>query len=282
MVERLLACKTDVNCRSYKTPPLVHAASSHNSCKKMVQLLLDNKADVNFPDAYGKTPLYGASENGMLENVRLLLQHKANVDQATAEGDTPLLVSMYYGGSRSRGILSELVRHKANPNVTTWGHDTPLHNAVSVGDVDGVRLLLQHKANVNQATLDSKETPLHVASSRGRIPIVRILLEAGADEHSINRSNGKKAIDVVCEKIIGDKTKLVERIRDMLMNAGPMHERLSKRCWRDWARVLCAPPSGRSGTDIPHEQLLEFFADNPGSRRWIGTKVILFCLGGAG
>ena len=288
MVKTLLACKTDVNCRSFQTPPLFAAASSlKSSCKKIVQVLLDNKADVNYPDVYGRTPLFGASARGRLEHVQILLQHKANVNQATNEGDTPLLVSTHYGGYRSRGILSELVRHKADPNATSWFNDTPLYSATAVGDIDGVRLLLQHKANVNQARRRDQQTPLHVASDRGHSHIVRVLLDAGADQHAI-MDNGKRAIDVVSDEItVGDQKKKRSStraavIRDMLINAGPPSERLTKRCWREWARALCAPPSGRSSAGTPHEQLREFFAHNPGSRRWIGTKVILFCRGGAG
>lgn len=293
MVETLLACKTDVNCRSFKIPPLFAAASSLNSsCKRIMQVLLDNKADVNYPDAYGRTPLYGASQQGKLENVKILLQHKANVDQATNEGDTPLLVSTHYGGYRSRGILSELVRHKADPNATSWFNDTPLYSAAAVGDIDGVRLLLQHKANVNQPRRRDQQTPLHVASAQGYSHIVQVLLDAGADQQAI-MDNGKRAIDVVCDvTTVGDQKKKrsstrAALIRDMLMNAGPPSVRLSKRCWREWARVLCAAPLGDSsklrGSIVAshHHQLQAFFAHNPGSRRWIGTKVILFCLGGA-
>lgn len=285
MVEYLLACKTDVNCRSFQIPPLFAAASSRSSCKKIVQVLLDNKADVNYPDVYGRTPLFGASAEGMLENVKILLQHKANVDQATNEGDTPLLVSRQYGGYRSRKIFSELVRHKADPNISHWYHDTPLYSAAAAGDIDGVRLLLQHKANVNQGRRQhDQQTPLYVASSKGHAHIVRMLLDAGADQQPIVQ-NGKGGIDVVCDLMVGDEKKRLSTraaILDMLMNAGPPGLRLSKRCWREWARALCAPPSGRSSAGTPHEQLLEFFVHNPGSRRWIGTKVILFCRGGAG
>ena len=48
---------------------------------------------------------------------------------------------------------------------------TPLHFACYRGDVDMVRLLLEHQADVT-ALDDQNRTPLHMASTTGCLPVV--------------------------------------------------------------------------------------------------------------
>ena len=56
----------------------------------MIQLLLDNGADVNVTDVYGITPLMDASVRGDLDAVRLLLDNGANINAQNCDGDTAL------------------------------------------------------------------------------------------------------------------------------------------------------------------------------------------------
>lgn len=69
--------------------------------------------------------------------------------------------------------------------------DTPLHVLVRRGDADGVRVLIEHGADVN-AVGDMGETPLHVARHMGYREIMRQLVKAGADA-TIRSEFGEKA-----------------------------------------------------------------------------------------
>ena len=57
---------------------------------------------------------------------------------------------------------------------------TPLHIASSTGDIEIVRLLIKHGADVN-AKNEIDSSPLHLALSEEEISIVRLLVEHGAD-----------------------------------------------------------------------------------------------------
>ena len=62
---------------------------------------------------------------------------------------------------------------------------TPLHKACHRGNIDTVKYLIEHEANVN-ALDDDKDTPLHWACCEGYVDIVKYLIENGADLNAVN------------------------------------------------------------------------------------------------
>jgi ankyrin repeat protein len=62
-----------------------------------------------------------------------------------------------------------------------YGQSLPLHDAVSRGNPDEVKRLLQKGANPNEAARNDGVTPLSLASADGNSPVIQALLAAGAD-----------------------------------------------------------------------------------------------------
>ena len=60
--------------------------------------------------------------------------------------------------------------------------------AASEGDLEIVRCLLQHGANVNADRALCGSTPLIYASIGGHAAVVRLLLQRGALKHLVNRA----------------------------------------------------------------------------------------------
>ena len=58
--------------------------------------------------------------------------------------------------------------------------DTPIIDACLLGNVEMVRLLLQHGANPN-ATSDTNDNPLHCATRIGNAELLHLLISNGAD-----------------------------------------------------------------------------------------------------
>lgn len=65
-----------------------------------------------------------------------------------------------------------------DPNAKCGEGLSPLHSASRMGHLDMVRLLVEARADTNQAGIYG--TPLLVAAERGRLDVVRYLIEAGA------------------------------------------------------------------------------------------------------
>lgn len=72
---------------------------------------------------------------------------------------------------------------------------TPLHQAVLEDNVEAVRLLLEHGAEVNKVDTDTW-TPLHAACAEGHAEIVRLLLWKGAKKE-VKTTDGERPLDLI-------------------------------------------------------------------------------------
>jgi hypothetical protein len=59
--------------------------------------------------------------------------------------------------------------------------DSSLHNAASVGDVQEIRCMLDHGADVDSRESKAGSTALHIAAGNGQVEVMTLLLSRGAD-----------------------------------------------------------------------------------------------------
>ena len=177
--------------------PLLYAA--REGCVECAKYLAEGGADVNLTDPRGVTPLIMATENFHFDLAKLLIDKGANVDQwdwwgRTALYETADLNTLPYGGrpdhlsldnTSALDLMKLLLEKGANPNARlrlfppyrSLGADrggdsalttgaTPLYRAARAGDVEAVKLLLEHGADV---TLPNRfgNTPLMAAAGLG-------------------------------------------------------------------------------------------------------------------
>lgn len=174
--------------------PLMYAA--RDNCGECVEVLLKHKADVNLSDPSFVVPLSIAMMNDNWDIAKRLVEAGADVNQWDMNGSAPLLVAienMTSPGNRnpldqdkpnkasSHELIKMLVDRGANPNQQLyWGASfggsadrdmTPFLAACATGDIELVKLLLQHGANPKLATSDGRgPIIMAVAGSRGRNP----------------------------------------------------------------------------------------------------------------
>ena len=160
--------------------PIMHAALfGHVECvatvlryagqdKTLHQALLCEHNGNNF------TALHLAALHGQRRVVQLLLRERAEVDSANAEGETPLHVSSKNGHAQ---VVCALLASGAAVNQTDKMERTALHHCcVTSGGKDVADALMEVGADVDPLDHE-KNTPLHLACKTGNHLTVDTLLK---------------------------------------------------------------------------------------------------------
>ena len=198
IVQLLLDNGADVNVDDDGVTALWNASAAGHF--EIVQLLLDNGADVNANgDRYDCiTALIAASKEGHLEIVQLLLDNGADVN--FGRNDVTALITASEEGHLE--IVQLLLDKGADVNAD-HNDVTALIAASENGYLEIVQLLLDKGANVNLANpdYDDGETALWVASKEGHTEVVNLLLDKGADVDIVNPDyDGVTALWVASEE----------------------------------------------------------------------------------
>ena len=205
-------------------PPLMYAARDGKFAA--VRALVEAGADLDAASADKSTALLLAAINGQFDIATYLVQNGADVNIASMDGATPLFAVVNIQWARLTfhpqpttkfekthylDLMKLMLDKGADPNArlkkdlwyiapggaqkerTNASAITPFWKAAAVGDVDGMRLLVEHGANPSLASI-SGITPLltaagagyhgndEVTTPLGRLPAVRYLIEElGAD-----------------------------------------------------------------------------------------------------
>ena len=200
--------------------PLLYAA--RENCLACVEVLLRNGADIDLPDPDGVSPLLLAIMNANWDLAKQLILAGANVNQWDIFGEAPLFTAVglrnqVSGGRASIDPLNEtngltmvrmLVERGANPNmqlffrpanvrgVTNTRGSTPLIRAATNADLEVMKLLLQHGADVNLKMADRQTAIMAVLAGRAPEPqaleMIRVLHEAGADVNVVALVNHRE------------------------------------------------------------------------------------------
>ncbi len=156
--------------------PLVEAVKAGSTAS--VRALLDQRADVNGPEADGTTALHWAVQGEAAALVGLLIDAGAEVGAANRYGVTPLSLACLTGNA---GIIAQLLEAGADANAATAGGRTALMTAARTGDVAAVEVLLAHGADVHATDDTHGQTPLMWAAAENNAGVVDTLVRAGAD-----------------------------------------------------------------------------------------------------
>ena len=139
-------------------------------------------ADINFicaSEDLSYFPLLIATHHRNIKMVKLLLDNGAKVDFTTGDGYTSLMDAAFSGNLE---IAKALIEHGANINATTdIIHSTALILAVEGNQVEMVKYLIKNGANVNIKKNNGK-TALKYAEENKNAAIIKALKAAGAGE----------------------------------------------------------------------------------------------------
>lgn len=198
-VAALAAIGADVNKVNLERKSPLHLALTAPHGIDTIKALLAVGADTNTRNNENASALDLAAKAGDVAVIRALIGAGAPVDAENADGRTALMHAVKENNASAVDeLLSAGARVEAHLDGESW---TSLHSAVEDTNVEVVRVLLKHGANVHAKDADNdNDTPLHVAVRQagvdGAAEIVKALLRHGADEEARN-DNGLTPLSVV-------------------------------------------------------------------------------------
>ncbi len=147
----------------------------------------------------GWTALMWAAHGKHAATLRVLIDAGADTTVRDRFGRTALhLVFDGEGSGSAAPCVSALLSGGADPKSVNSAGETPLHNAVLSADIQSIKLLIDAGANVNALTAEGSPVLSYAIFNRKDVDIVRLLLEHGANVAQ-PLPNGKRLDQVIDE-----------------------------------------------------------------------------------
>ena len=159
--------------------PIVEAVK--NGDQVTLRRLLQQRTDVNVPEADGTTALHWAAHRDDIDATELLIRAGATVKATNRYGVAPLSLAAAHGNA---AVIERLLGAGADANTTLAGGETALMTAARTGTADAIRVLLAHGAHVNARESTRGQTALMWAAAEGHAGAIEVLVEAGAEIHA--------------------------------------------------------------------------------------------------
>lgn len=163
------------------------ADAAMRSQKDRVISLIQQKADLNAPQADGTTALHWAVRADDLALVDSLLKAGADVKAVNRAGVNALYLACENGNP---AMIDRLLKAGADVNATVlMNGETPLMIASRVGNPKGVELLLAKGADVNAKENLRSTTAIMWAAEQNHPEVVKLLASRGADVNGQSKVN---------------------------------------------------------------------------------------------
>lgn len=176
IVQLLLDNGADINLKAHDELPILHRAAIYRR-SELIEQLVRAKADINSKDSYHSPILFHAAAKGYHDMVSLLLKLKAEINISDNLGVTALHCAIINGNIK---VVEFLLNAKANIEKPTVEGKMALHAAASEGPDQIVSLILQAKANIDVQDHNGN-TALHIAAAHMRTENVKLLINAKAN-----------------------------------------------------------------------------------------------------
>uniref|UniRef100_A0A8C0ZUP6 Ankyrin repeat domain 52 n=1 Tax=Castor canadensis TaxID=51338 RepID=A0A8C0ZUP6_CASCN len=189
-----------VLCRDFKGRTPIHLASAcgHTAVlRTLLQAALSTDPLDAGVDYSGYSPMHWASYTGHEDCLELLLEHSPF---SYLEGNpfTPLHCAVINNQDSTTEMLLGALGAKIVNSRDAKGR-TPLHAAAFADNVSGLRMLLQHQAEVNAAD-HTGHTALMTAAENGQTAAVEFLLYRGKADLTVLDENKNTALHLACSK----------------------------------------------------------------------------------
>ncbi|KAJ8668006.1 hypothetical protein QAD02_009669 [Eretmocerus hayati] len=224
-VELLINAGANLEAMTINCFTSLHLAISSEKCDNenfdLIQFLVKSGASLDQPSGKGFNALQTAISVEKVNVVEYLIQAGADVNKVHHTSATCLhtAIEMDINDEARTKIISLLLNSGITLKTVNVWKGSPLYNAVKLGRVKAVELLIKAGADVHEKFSKKEETCLHAIvkfwsgkNDEDRLTIIRLLVDAGA---SMDSSNSEKLTPLHCA-IDSGNVKIVE----MLIQAG--------------------------------------------------------------
>ncbi|MBX3355082.1 MAG: ankyrin repeat domain-containing protein [Phycisphaeraceae bacterium] len=184
-VERRLAAGDDPNAHDPQSLRTALHWAARNNNVELIDVLLENGADVRVVERMGRQALALAAESGSVDAMNRLIAAKADVNARDEYGGSPVL---WASGLGSPEAVQLLIDAGADPNIQDSNGMTPLMWAATLGNPRSVAVLASTPGiRLDSVDVISAETALMRAARNGKAESVKILIDHGAKVDAKNQ-----------------------------------------------------------------------------------------------
>lgn len=204
-----------IHLSSGRTP--LHWAARYDH-RQIVDTLISKGASLEVRTNNGFTPLLEVASLDNLETLQSLLDHSANPQARTNDGMT---ASHLAAMNNHPAVLGSLISRKVVPKAAKDKQGlTPLMHGCQKGHTEVLKLLLDHKVDLN-ARSDDGSTALHYASSAGHLSAINHLVSRDASLDAKDRQGLTPLMFSIYYSHLQVFERLLERGADL--NASDSH-----------------------------------------------------------
>lgn len=212
VVAFLLKKGANVDMKNRKGKAALHYAAQYAALDVLKVLFkFQSKKTLEQPGPEKRTALIVAATKGHLQVVEMLLEQGANVKKRDKQRRTALLQAVKNGHA---DVASVLLAHGADPNDPDSSKNAPLHYCCAYGWWQCTDLLLGCGANINAAN-DWKLPPLLVALLKGHFGLVKHLLEVPGVDVNCKDEEGRTLLSRSVDML---SASTLEQMEDLLQH----------------------------------------------------------------
>lgn len=224
LIQLLLDNGANINYQNeYGNTPLILASGTADNLN-IVEILINNNADLNLGNNLNCNALFNASKSENIDIVKLLLESKANPNIKDSDGLTILYrvildrmnkndlqvttMKKVDKNNITFRISRLLLKYHANPNIQHRDGTTVLNLCTRIGDIEMVELLLDYGAKMDIQDAFGI-TPLMSSVGANHLKVSKILLNYGANINLTSSSNNTTALSCAIENNNLEMVKLL-------------------------------------------------------------------------
>ena len=195
LIEKLLKFNINLN-KPHNLPPLIYIVKFDK--EHVLDLLLNNKIDVNIIDLNGLTPIFHAVENNNLKIFNKLIENKANINFYDEYNNIQLI--NFIIKKKNITFLKILLKMNIKLNILDRKIELPIHKILKNNfNKDIIEIFLQKTNNLNQQNINGN-TPLYFLIKNYNWEDYTSILQKKELDIFIKNKEKKSIIDLVKNK----------------------------------------------------------------------------------